>query len=211
MHFKFLNDVRAGKRRVREFADVVVCSANALDQIVVIVFALAIHVDGDGTAAELLGVVQRTGGAGGQGQQLLEISSCQRQAIDLLVLNGLARRGILRVYRDDLTGDLDLLRLSGRPEGHTERGGLGDPNFYPLTARSAESLRAHDDSVTARRKQCRPETSARAGNQAPDGFSHSVVKNFYVCAWNDGASGIQYLARDCPCGPTLSQSDVRSG
>ncbi len=63
LDLEFLDDVRAGKRRIRQFPDVVVCGADPLDEIVVVVAALAVDVDAHRAPSELFRIIERAGGA----------------------------------------------------------------------------------------------------------------------------------------------------
>ena len=58
LHFKFLNHIRVRQRDVGGLRDVVVGSADALDQVVVIVLALAVHDHANVAAPELSRSIQ---------------------------------------------------------------------------------------------------------------------------------------------------------
>src|SRR5712692_4117721 len=73
LHLELLDDVGIGERDVSGLRDVVIGGADALDQIVVIVLALAVHDDADVAAAELRGSVEFALRAGGKREQLLII------------------------------------------------------------------------------------------------------------------------------------------
>ena len=91
---EFLDGVRVGNRRVRQFAKRVVGSRDALDQIVVVIFSAPVHVDAHIPAAQCGCIVQASRGARREIQQLLKVARCQRQRSHGRVIDGLACSGV---------------------------------------------------------------------------------------------------------------------
>ena len=57
LHFELLNDVGTWQGRVRQFRDIVIARGDALDLIVVVIFALSIHVDARITTPQRSGCI----------------------------------------------------------------------------------------------------------------------------------------------------------
>ena len=110
LHLKLLDNVRAGQRRIGKLAHVIVCGADTFNEVVVVVTALAVDVDADSAAAELLRVVESAGSTARQRQQLLKIPGRQRQARYFVLLDRLARGRVFCVDRDHFRGNFDFLR-----------------------------------------------------------------------------------------------------
>ena len=97
LHLEFLNNVRVRQRSIREFRDVVIGDADPFDQIVVVVFALAVHLYAYLPPPQLRRRIQFTLRSRRQRQQLLEILRRQRQRPDRRALNRLPRRRIASI------------------------------------------------------------------------------------------------------------------
>src|SRR5258708_5501776 len=89
MHVEFLDDVWVRQRDVGGLRDVVIGSANAFNQEVVVILALSIHEEFDGASAKLSGGVQLALRPCGKRQQLLIILGSQGQFADRLRADGL--------------------------------------------------------------------------------------------------------------------------
>src|SRR5438874_6756096 len=94
LHFEFLDDVRVRKRHVGCLRDVVIRGGDAFDEVVVIIFALAIHKKLYGTASQLRGSVQFALRTAGESQKLLIILRGERQFADGSSFDGLASGGV---------------------------------------------------------------------------------------------------------------------
>src|SRR5262249_24329020 len=90
LHLKFLNDVRIGKRNISSLGDVVIGSGDAVDQVVVVILALAVDDDADIAAAELRGSVQFALRAARERQELLVVLRGQRKFTNRFGADGLA-------------------------------------------------------------------------------------------------------------------------
>src|SRR5262249_47885435 len=87
LDFEFLNHVGIGKRSIGELRHVVVGGRNAVDQIVVVVFALAVDDDAHVAAAETGGAVQFALCASREREELLEILCGERKRADSIGAN----------------------------------------------------------------------------------------------------------------------------
>src|SRR5690242_6530418 len=87
LYLKFLHHVGTGQRSVGEFGYVVVGSTDALNQVVVVVLALAVYFDANVSTAQGGGGIQRAVGSRGQSQQLLKVLRRQRQAANRVRLD----------------------------------------------------------------------------------------------------------------------------
>src|SRR5713226_2613229 len=105
LHFEFLNHVGIGQWHVGGLRDVVVGGADALNEVVVIVLALAVDDHANVAASELRRSVELALRARGQREQLLVVLGGQRQLADGRSANGLAGSGVGGFHAGDLRGD----------------------------------------------------------------------------------------------------------
>ncbi len=139
LDFEFLNYGRIGQRSGGEFGDVVVGGADALDLVVVVVFALAVDLDADVAASELRGGIEFALSAAGESEQLLEVLRGERQGADGSGVDGLAGGGVAGV--DFLHFGLHLnflLHRLGFQFGDDARG-FGDANINVAKVDSGRS------------------------------------------------------------------------
>ena len=129
LDFEFLDDVRIGQGHVRGLRHVVVGRANAFNQVVIVVLALAIHDDAHISAAELRRGVQLALRAGGKSQKLLVVLGRKREVADRNRIDGLTGRGIGRFDAGDLRGDFHFFGHRAGFEGDGDARGFGDVDF----------------------------------------------------------------------------------
>ena len=151
LNFEFLDYIRAGQGRVSEFRNVVVSGADSFDQVVVVVFALAIDLDANVATAERGGGVQFGIGSGREGQQLLKVLGGEREVADGAGFDALAGRGRGGIYALHQGLDLDLFKnLKGSHPG-IHAGGLGNPHGDIGKLRFLKSAAVNRDGVGADR------------------------------------------------------------
>src|SRR6516164_7446479 len=119
-HLEFLNHIRVVKGNVVVLSHVVVGSTYPFNQVVVVIFALAIDEHLGGAAAELRGGIQFAVSACAQGEELLVVLRGEREVPHGLLANGLARRSVGGVNGSHLRGDFDLFGDGAGLQGNTE-------------------------------------------------------------------------------------------
>ena len=131
LYLEFLNHIRVWQRHIIVLRHVVICRADAFDQIVVVVLALAVHEYLCGPAAQLRRSVQFAVRAGAERQQLLVVLRSKGKFTNGFGPDGLPRRGVGGFHRRQLRGDFDLLRhCSGFQRDRYARS-LRDAHFDP--------------------------------------------------------------------------------
>src|SRR5258708_29475041 len=109
-----MDDVWVRQRDVGGLRDVVIGSANAFNQEVVVILALSIHEEFDGASAKLRGGVQLALRAGGKRQQLLIILGGEGQFAHRLRADGLPGDRVGGFNAGYLRGNLQRDRKSTR-------------------------------------------------------------------------------------------------
>src|SRR5205085_10840636 len=126
LHFEFLDDVWVRERHVGCLRDVVIRGGDAFDEVVVVVFALAIHKKFHSTAAQLRGGIPFALRTAGKRQKLLIILRGEREFAYRLCPERLPSGRIGGFDVGDLGGDFDLFRDGTWLKRDDEAGGFRD-------------------------------------------------------------------------------------
>ena len=196
LHLEFLNDVGIGQRNVGGLGDVVVSGGDSVDQVVVVIFALAVDKQLHRATAELGGGVKFALRAGGKSQELLIVLRSKRQFADGLRAQGLASGGVGGFHAGDFRDDFDFIGNAAGFERDDDSCSFGDADFDTFRLGLREAGLVHDDVVAGGRQKSGDEGSVSTGGKpANDGFG-SVIDDLNVGISDGGAGRIYDLAAD---------------
>src|SRR5713226_3419131 len=198
LHFEFLNHVGIGQRHVGGLRDVVVGGADALNEVVVIVLALAVDDHANVAASELRRSVELALRARGQREQLLVVLGGQRQLADGRSANGLAGSGVGGFHAGDLRGDFHFFGDGTGFQREGDARGFRDAHLDARHLGFGKAGFVHDHGVGAGRQQGREKFAVGVGRQLAHDRFRAVVDDLHFRA-ADGATGcIHHGAADGP-------------
>ena len=209
LDLELLNDVRIGERDVGGLRHVVVSRADAFDQVVVVVLALAIDNYANIAAAKLGGGVQIALRPGRQGEQLFEVLGCQGKLADRGRIDSLARGGAGGFDLLHFGLDFNLLEHPERCYSGAHPGGLGHTHADVGELPFLEAGAAHRNGVGPGGQQRSGERAVGIGLRGTRHNAGVLVNDADLCVGHHGACGILHRSRDCPRGTALRKGQRR--
>ncbi len=190
LHLEFLNHVRIRQRHVGRLRHVVVGRADAVDQIVVVVFALTVDKELRGAAPQLRRCVQVALRSRRQCQQLLIVLCRQRQFAHRLGADRLPGRRVRRLDAGHLRRNLHLLGHRTRLERNRHPHRFGNLHLDAGRLRFRESRLIHHHRVQPRWQQRHDELTVRVRHHLARQRFRALVDDLHIRAFHGRAGRV---------------------
>src|SRR5216683_376456 len=196
LHFEFLNHVGIGQWHVGGLRDVVVGGADALNEVVVIVLALAVDDHANVAAPELRRSVELALGARGKGEQLLIVLGRQREFADGRGVYGLAGSGVGGFHAGDLRGDFHFFGDGTGFQREGDARGFRDAHLDARHLGFGKAGFVHDHGVGAGRQQGREKFAVGVGRQLAHDRFRAGINDLHFRAADGASAGVHHGAAD---------------